>query len=253
MIDLTGKTAVVTGGASGIGLGAANAFRRAGADVFVGDLAVSNVGSDLSFVQCDVRSESDIEALHKAATAHGSVDIVMANAGIAAGGRFEYVPIEQWEQILDINVTGVARTIKAFLPGMIERGGGTIVVTGSSAGLFVSDGGDIPYAATKYALHGMALGLANYCQSFGINVHYLAPRITDTPFPTSAKAWGRRGLRITEDRDVSGADTVDTVVAALMAALEENRFLVSLTPGTRDKMVAYASDPEPSKHVRQRS
>ena len=77
----------------------------------------------------------------------------------------------------------------------------------------------------------MAEGLAVYCEGQGVDVHYLAPRITDTAFPRSSVAWGRTGSRITHDRE-SGDDfdTVDDVVAALFAGIDRGDFLINLTP-----------------------
>ena len=98
--------------------------------------------------------------------------------------------------------------------------------------------------ASKYALRGLAQGLAVYAQGSGVSVHYLAPRITDTAFPRSSTAWGRRGSRITSDRELGDDyDTVDDVADALIKAIDEGDYLISLTPDTEAKLVALARDP----------
>ncbi len=248
-MDLQGAVAVVTGGADGIGLGAAKGFKAANAQVVIGDVNAERLNAEASAagligVTCDVRSAEQIEALAATAQALGDVDLVMANAGVAVGGRFELIPTSEWERLFDVNVLGVVRTINAFLPGMMERGRGHIVITGSSAGLFRGSGMDAPYAASKYALRGLAQGLAVYLKESGISVHYLAPRITDTAFPRSSTAWGRKGSRITSDRDIGDDyDTVDDVVAALISGIDAGDYLVSLTPDTEAKLTALANDP----------
>ena len=245
---IEGAVAVVTGGADGIGLGAAQKFQQLGAQVVVGDVSETKLeraaSMGLHALACDVRNDDDLAALAELAYRLGEVDLVMANAGVSIGGRFERVPTSEWQRLFEVNVIGVVRTINAFLPAMLERGRGHIVVTGSSAGLFRGDGMNAPYAASKYALRGMAQALAVYCGHTGISVHYLAPRLTDTAFPLSTTAWGRKGSRITSDRDIGADfDTVDQVVEALIHGIENEEFLISLTADTADKLVAMARDP----------
>ena len=254
MMDFDGSVAVVTGGADGIGLAAAQRFKRQGASVLIGDVSgeklQSAANSGFHTVLCDVANDEHISQLANAANDLGDVDLVMANAGVAVGGRFETVPIEEWQRLFNINVMGVVRTINAFLPKMIERGRGQIVITGSSAGLFRSDGFDTPYAASKYALRGLAQGLAVYAAANGISVHYLAPRITDTAFPRSSVAWGRKGSRVTSDRDIGDDfDTVDDVADALLAGIENGEFLISLTPDTEQQLISLAKDPLASRNA----
>ncbi|MCR9260364.1 MAG: SDR family oxidoreductase [Pseudomonadaceae bacterium] len=246
-MQLEGSVAVVTGGADGIGLAAAKKFKQAGAEVVVGDVNVDKLAEQakgLHSIPCDVCNDEDIKGLAELANSLGDVDLVMANAGIAIGGRFDSVPISEWQRLFEVNVMGVVRTVNAFLPAMMARGRGHIVITGSSAGLFRSNGFDTPYASSKYALRGMAQGLAVYAKSGGVSVHYLAPRITDTAFPRSSTAWGRKGSTITTDRELGDDyDTVDDVVAALVKGIEANDYLISLMPDTRQKLLTLAENP----------
>ncbi|MFT5691183.1 MAG: NAD(P)-dependent dehydrogenase (short-subunit alcohol dehydrogenase family) [Oceanicoccus sp.] len=250
-MNFSGKVCVITGGADGIGLGAAQAFKERSADVVLADintdkLTAASVQLGVTPILCDVCSDSDVSALRAAASALGPVDVVMANAGVALGGRFEKIPMSEWQRLFDINVMGVTRTVNAFLPEMIERKQGTIIITGSSAGLFNSNGMNAPYASSKYALLGMAKALAVYCKPLGIQVHYLAPRMTDTAFPRSSVAWGHKGRRVTSDVDIgSDFDTVADVVNALFEGIEANQFLISLTQDTKEQLADFADSLSP--------
>ncbi len=247
-LDLTETVAVVTGAGNGIGLDAALAFRDRGATVIAADLDPSSLDGESRIVPvvADVTSDADMAELARIATGTGPVAVVMANAGIASGGRVENVPIEEWSRLLDVNVTGVVRTIQPHLAAMRARGEGHLIVTGSSAGLFSDPGGgNASYATTKAALLGFARALAQQVAADGVATHYLAPRLTDTAFPTSAVAWGRSGARVMSDRPVEGADTVEMVTGALLTAMAERRFLVSLTPDTEERLTEFARSGRP--------
>lgn len=250
-MDFGGKIAVITGGAQGIGLAAAEAFSALNAEVVIADVNKDKLDSlaaplAATSVLCDVCSEQDIATLYSAASARGPVELVMANAGVAIGGRFEVIPVTEWQRLFDVNVMGAVRTINAFLPAMIERKRGTIIITGSSAGLFNNNGMNAPYASSKYALQGMAKALAVYCRQYGIHVHYLAPRMTDTAFPRSSVAWGHKGSRVTSDVDIgSDFDTAPAVIAALLEGIEKNAFLISLTDNTEQQLASFAHSQSP--------
>jgi short-subunit dehydrogenase len=92
----------------------------------------------------------------------------------------------------------------------------------------------------------MAKALAVYCQPQGIQVHYLAPRMTDTAFPRSSVAWGHKGSRVTSDVDIgSDFDTVADVVSALLKGIEANQFLISLTQDTKEQLADFADSLSP--------
>ena len=246
-MNVANKVVVVTGGADGIGLAAAQRFKQMGATVVIADVDATKVESQaaahgLVGVECDVRDEQAIQTLATRVNDLGEVGVVMANAGVAVGGRFELIPTDEWTRLFDVNVHGVVRTINAFLPTLLERNSGTVIVTGSSAGVFASDGSNVPYAASKHAVLTLAQGLATYCKDTAVDVHYLAPRITDTAFPRSSVAWGKRGSRVTQDRDIGDDfDTVDAVVRALFDGIEKNNLLISLTADTHDRMLSELS------------
>jgi len=145
-------------------------------------------------------------------------------------------------------VLGVVRGLHAFLPHLLERGSGHIVVTSSQLGLYVSDGLAGPYVASKFALVGLTRSLAIYLRPKGIGVTLLAPRLTDTAFPRSTVAWGARGPRVRSDREVAGADTPETVAAMLVGGLRADRFLVCADPDMAARLTAFAEDPDGDVH-----
>lgn len=161
--DLNGCVAVVTGGASGIGLSTARALAAAGAAVVIADIHDERMRSACDEItagggraigcRCDVASDDDVAALRAAAVeTFGAVDIVMNNVGILMLGAPENIPLAAWERTFNVNVLSVARSIHAFLPEMLERGRGHIVNTASTAGLWGYSPDRIPYASSKAAV-----------------------------------------------------------------------------------------------------
>lgn len=147
MEHLDGKVAVITGGASGIGLAMARRFGAAGmrlmlADVdeaSLGDAAASlrGEGRDVSTFVCDVSDAASVDALAAdTIEAYGSVHVVCNNAGVGAGGAMADVPLAEWEWVLGVNLWGVIHGVRSFLPLLRQAGEGHIVNTASVAGLF---------------------------------------------------------------------------------------------------------------------
>ena len=161
MDELTGKVAVVTGGASGIGLALGRAFAAEGmrivlADIEVGALeaAVADLppGTEVEAVVCDVADYAQVEALRdRAVERFGAVHVVVNNAGVSAGGPAWEHSLKDWDWVLGVNLMGVVHGIKAFTPLLIEQGEGHIVNTASMAGLTSPPFMSI-YNVTKHAV-----------------------------------------------------------------------------------------------------
>ena len=189
LFDLSGKVAVITGGAGGIGVVYARALCEAGASVVVADLgadaaektAAGLVAEGYSAVATavDVRSPESAKAMANVAVdAFGGIDILINNAAIMTDlppYGLPDMPLTDWDRVMNVNLRGPLLCIQAVLPAMDERGGGRIV-NGLSAGAFMPGG---IYGVSKYALHGLTINLASELGGRNINVNAIAPGLVD--------------------------------------------------------------------------
>ena len=186
MQELSGRTAFVTGGASGIGLALGRAFAEAGMNVMLADIetealvaaakSLHNFGSDVRSVTCDVTDPGSVErAADAACAAFGNVHVVCNNAGVAGGWGIDDISLDDWRWVLDVNLMGVLHGIRTFLPHIRAHGeGGHFVNTASMAGM-LSGLGLSPYSASKFAVVTMSEGLAMQLEPLGIGVSVLCP------------------------------------------------------------------------------
>ncbi|OWJ65196.1 SDR family NAD(P)-dependent oxidoreductase [Inquilinus limosus] len=180
MSRLQGKTAVVTGGGSGIGLGAAKRFVDEGAFVYIFgrrqdalDAAVAKLGSSARAVRGSVTDLSDLDRLYEAVRAErGGLDILFANAGTGAFAPLGEITPEHYDQIFDVNVKGLVFTVQKALPLM--SAGSSIILTGSSTGVMGTPQFSI-YSATKAAIRNLARSWALDLRGTGIRVNVLSP------------------------------------------------------------------------------
>jgi NAD(P)-dependent dehydrogenase (short-subunit alcohol dehydrogenase family) len=175
LFRLDGEVAIVTGGASGIGAAVAEAYREAGATVIVADRA----GPD----PVDVADPAGVDAfIDRVAAEHGRLDILVNNAAIAIRRPTLELPVEEWNKVLAVNMTGVFLAARAAARHMLPRRSGRIVNTASIMGL--SGGGlypNISYQATKGAIVNMTRALAVEWAKDGVRVNAVAPTWTRTP------------------------------------------------------------------------
>lgn len=162
MDELSGKVAVVTGGASGIGRAVALTLAAESMKVVVADIEqppldstvaeIEMAGGVASGVVCDVSDWESVDRLRaRCESAFGPADVVMNNAGVAGGGSISMLDLKAWEWTLAVNLWGVIHGVKAFLPAMIERGSGHVINTASIAGHLTSTGMGA-YNASKHAV-----------------------------------------------------------------------------------------------------
>lgn len=199
MIRLSGKTAVITGGATGIGLAAAKRFIEEGAFVFIYgrrqealDAAVAKLGPNARAVKGSVSDERDLEKLYDAVKAErGTLDIVFANAGAGSLLPLGKITAEHIDETFDTNVKGTIFTIQKALPLMRE--GGSIILTGSSAGTTGAPG-MTAYSASKAAVRNLAKTWAEDLKGTGIRVNVLSPGATATEL--AKEALGEEGQKV---------------------------------------------------------
>ncbi len=199
MFDLSGKTAIVTGGNGGIGLGFARGLAKAGANVAIwgrnkakNDAAAAELFSltDVLAVQCDVADEAAIEnAFAETIDRFGRVDSVFANAGIGAGAtRFADMTLDEWRAVFRVNMDGVFLTFRTAVRHMLEhQQGGSLVVTSSGSAIFGMQRGE-HYAATKAGVNAMIRGLAVEYGKHGIRANAVMPGWIDTDMTSAVLA-----------------------------------------------------------------
>lgn len=257
MRELAGKTAFVTGGASGIGLALGRAFAEAGMKVMLADIeakalaaavdGLRTISPNIRGVVCDVSDAAGVQNAAQAAyQAFGNVHVVCNNAGVAGGGS----SLDTWRWVLDVNMMGVLHGILAFLPHIQAHGeGGHIVNTASMAGL-QSNLGFNPYATSKYAVVAMSEGLAKQLAGSTIGVTVLCPGYVRTQIGESARNRPQRygpppavdpaspsGKLVAEiaKQLQAGLNPVD-VAAQTLAAIQANQLYVFTHPQMRDEV-----------------
>jgi NAD(P)-dependent dehydrogenase (short-subunit alcohol dehydrogenase family) len=259
MQDFVGKTAFITGGASGIGLALGQVFVDAGMNVMLADIeegaltaAVEQLRHPSSKVQgiiCDVADPASVEkAAAETFEVFGNVHVLCNNAGVAGGSGIDDISVETWRWVVDVNLMGVVHGISSFLPRMRAQGeGGHIVNTASMAGL--ENGlGFSPYAASKFAVVSMSEGLAWQLSSLRIGVTVLCPGFVRTQISESARNRPERygpapaldpkspgGILAAESARLqrSGLDPSD-VAKRTLAAIRNNELYVFTHPEMRE-------------------
>lgn len=187
---LQNKVAIITGGAKGIGEAAVKRFTEEGAKVVIADMdeAAGNAlvetltadGKDVLFVQTNVVDRQNVEHLvNETIEKFGTIDILINNAGITNDAMLAKMTPEQFQKVLDVNLTGVFNCTQAVLPTLVEKGSGKIINTSSVSGTY-GNVGQTNYAATKAAVIGMTKTWAKELGRKGINVNAVAPGFTRT-------------------------------------------------------------------------
>jgi 3-oxoacyl-[acyl-carrier protein] reductase len=218
-MDLRGKTAVVTGGASGIGLAIAQAYARKGAKVLIADVNAAGLktaveglrqgGAEAEAMVCNVTREADCQALAaRAVERFGGLDVAVLNAGILRDGLLIKVDketrkvrgtmtLEQWQSVIDVNLTGVFLSGRECASKMIDLGVGGVIIPMSSVARHGNQG-QTNYAAAKAGVAAMTVCWAGELARYKIRVASIAPGFIETPMvmkdmkPEALEMWAKK-------------------------------------------------------------
>jgi NAD(P)-dependent dehydrogenase (short-subunit alcohol dehydrogenase family) len=264
MREFAGKTAFVTGGASGIGLALGRAFAEAGMNLMLADVetealaaavkSLDNAGPGVRGVSCDVADPLSVERAAKAAfETFGKVHVVCNNAGVAAGGGIDLISLDNWRWVLDVNLMGVLHGVRSFLPHLRAHGeGGHIVNTASMAGM-INGMGFSPYSASKFAVVSMSEGLAAQLKPFGIGVSVLCPSFVRTGIGESGRNRPRRyGPTQPLDPASPAAAMVAEIATRLQAGLDPSAVAARVLEAIRNDELYVFTHPDMRDGVDQR-
>lgn len=234
METLAGKTAFITGGSTGIGLGMATSFARQGMNVVITDIR----DSELTIAEQHLKQitkgvlalnvdSTDFDALTSAAStikqSFGPLHVLCNNAGITGGAKVLDTPEERWRRTHEVNFWGPHNGIKVFLPGMLEHGEDAHIVNTASFSGIHGHGHQSGYGTSKFALVGLSEFLRNDLADSNVGVSVLCPHVVDTPIIKALKT--RVSENVAEMIDAM-AVAVETVGYQVVRAILANEFYV---------------------------
>jgi NAD(P)-dependent dehydrogenase (short-subunit alcohol dehydrogenase family) len=259
MRDVTGRVAVITGGASGIGRGMAEVFARAGMKIALADVderrvvetarAIEKTGAEVLPVRCDVSKQAEVDLLaRRALDTFGAVHVVCNNAGVAHGGVPTWEStLHDWEWIVGVNLMGVVHGVRTFTPILLQEGEGHIVNTASMAGL-ISGAGNALYGVTKHAVVALSEALFNELRALdaAVRVSVLCPgwinteilRSSERNQPESVRSH-RPEVRTSPEAEIRRKQVESLLASGLsparvgelvLAAIHEERFWILTHP-----------------------
>jgi SDR family mycofactocin-dependent oxidoreductase len=259
---MDGKVALITGAARGQGRSHALRLAEEGAEIIAVDICdhidsvpftmgtsdelaetakmVENLDRRIVTCVADVRDSEQLKsAVELGLSEFGHLDVVCCNAGIASMGLTWDLTDEQWQDVIDVNLTGVWRTIKAVIPTLIEQGtGGSIIITSSMAGI-MGLAGIAHYTASKHAVIGLMRSLVNEVSSYKIRVNCVNPTTVNTDMIQNDAFYNYVGATSAEEMGaffqslntlpVPWVEAIDISNAVLFLASDESRYVTGLT------------------------
>lgn len=242
MTDLDKAVVLITGAAGGFGRQMTRQFLEAGSRLILTDVdenrllgLQADIDADaesiLAAIPADLSADSGCEALYTEVTKDGTVpDVIVNNAGIGVGGRFDHVPQDRWEELVQINLLTPMRLCYRFLPQLIERRSGHIVNISSIAG-WIGSKGLTSYCAAKYGLRGFGDALYGDLEEFDVRVSTVYPFFSRTPILDSEQFGYEKRRQVPMDM---ATDPVH-VVAAIIKGIRNNK--KNIFPDRRAKQI----------------
>jgi NAD(P)-dependent dehydrogenase (short-subunit alcohol dehydrogenase family) len=235
----SGKTAVVTGAASGIGRALGEALARKGAIVVLADVntqmveevagAIAASGGQASAETLDVSDFDAVKTLVDDTTArHGRLDYIFNNAGIAVGGEVRDCSIQDWHDVLDVNLFGVINGVSVAYPIMVKQGFGHIVNTSSIEGL-IPFPNTVSYVASKHAVLGLSTALRIEGKDLGVKVSAVCPGYIKTAIFHASKVIKLDHQKILDSMPDRLGMTPEDCAAVILSGVEKNKAIIMVT------------------------
>ncbi len=232
MVDLTGKTVIITGASSGIGAAMALAFSRRGARLTLAARRLDRLGKvarncpgEVFPLRADLTREADRQRIvQQTLERWGSVDVLVNNAGLGIYGDFLSTGEEDWRKVFEVNVFALVFMTRAILPHMQSRGSGIIVNMASIGGLIAHSDKVTPYVASKHAVVGFSRGLAKDLAGSGIRVLAVCPHLTDTEFFSTSP--GAQEMAPVVEKFKNFMDRPEDVARGILERLDSDRLVV---------------------------
>lgn len=233
------KIAIVTGAASGIGRALGEALARRGAVVIMVDIqtalleeavgSIKQAGYQAETVTLDVTDLEGVQALvENTAARHGRLDYIFNNAGIAVGGEVRDVSIDDWRNVLDVNLFGVVHGVAAAYPIMVKQGHGHIINTASIEGLIPLPG-TVSYVASKYGVVGMSNALRIEGADLGVKVSVVCPGYIKTPIFHTSKLIKMDRERMLQSLPERFGITPEECAEVILGGAERNKAIIVVT------------------------
>lgn len=257
--EFAGRTAFITGGASGAGFGQAQVFGRAGCKIAVADIrgdavaeaiaALRGEGIECHGIELDVTDrEAFAAAADEAEQALGPVTMLFGTAGVSIFGPLENATYDDYDWIFGVNLGGNINLMQTFVPRMIGHGLGGHIVNTASLGAFFANSGSGIYSASKFAVHGLSMAMRDALKGYGIGVSVLCPANIKSNIAESIRTrpekYAASGYAV-DEREIAALHAIysqgmepEELAGHVKAAIEENRFYIIPYPEARPMLEA---------------
>jgi NAD(P)-dependent dehydrogenase (short-subunit alcohol dehydrogenase family) len=259
MRDFQGKTAFITGGASGAGLGQAKVFGRAGCKVVIADIRQEAIDAALDElrgrgvqahgIRLDITDrQAFAAAAEESERVFGPVHLLFNTAGVSIFGPIEKATYDDYDWVFGVNLGGVVNGLQTFVPRMIAHGQGGHIVNTASLGAFFANSGAGIYSASKFAVHGLSMAMRDALGKYGVGVSVLCPANIRSNIAESVKTrpahLSNSGFAV-DEREIAALHEIysqgmdpEELAGHVKAAIEEDRFYIIPYPEARPMLEA---------------